>query len=84
MPCPYEDWVCFAHFGRGPGGNPRCVLELGSFRMFWLLAVCFWQLAGWNWVRFVYLDRGPGWGRGKLGSFCAVGQAAAQGWCGNR
>ncbi len=26
-----------------------------------------------NWVRFAYLDRGAGWGRGKLGSFRIVG-----------
>ncbi len=28
-----------------------------------------------NWVRFVYLDRGPGWGWGKLGSFRIFGSA---------
>ncbi len=38
----------------------------------WLRFVVFgcWGGGGtWDWVRFVYLDRGPGWGRGRLGSF---------------
>ena len=56
----------FCAFGSWSGGR------LGSFRVFWLLAVGFWQLALWNWVCFGpprricaslrHFGRGPGGG----------------------
>ena len=47
MPCPHWNWVRFAFWLGAPGRQEaRGGGELGSFRIIWLLAVCFWQLAG--------------------------------------
>ena len=48
-------WGC-----RRDASGTGAVWGLGSFRVFWLLAVGFWQLALWNWVCFAHLGRGAG------------------------
>ena len=72
MPCPYGGLGLFRVFWRLAGdGEAGETQKLGSFRIFGLPQV----RCGVDWVRFAYLGRGAGWGRGKLGSFRIFGSA---------
>ena len=51
---------------------------IGFVSYIWLLAVCFWRLAGWGLGSFRILGSW-GWCRwGKLGSFCIIGGWGSQ------
>ncbi len=45
----------FRVIGRRAGRQSGGGTVIGFVSHFWLLAVCFWLLAGWNWVRFAFL-----------------------------